>query len=269
MADYHVHIGQFENVYYYADRVFRSLAATLTDEVWFSSTTSCLYCKESPAAKANPSVAEHAPTARELYKAVLEEMEQALYAAMDFGIEAHPLYWGVPDVHIAAGVCVESAMAQKDRNGKPLYEGFKIHPRAQKWDLSDGRTASLAQEVFSYADSHRLRIVIHCGEDAMENPRLFEPLIARYSAAIVQLAHSRPFADTLYMLRAYSNTVCDTAMASQDTLMRFIEAGIPEERVLYGTDFPINHYHKKHPEADPSAEELLGFIFEERNYPSF
>ena len=103
----------------------------------------------------------------------------------------------------------------------------------------------------------------------MENPRLFEPLIARCPNAVVQLAHSRPFADTLYMLRAYPNTVCDTAMASQDTLMRFIEEGIPEERVLYGTDFPINHYHKKHPKTDPSAEELLGFIFEERNYPSF
>ena len=117
MADYHVHIGQFENVYYYADRVFRSLAVTLTDEVWFSSTTSCLYCKESPAAKANPAVAKHAPTARELYKAVCDEVEEAVYAAGGFGIEAHPLYWVVPDVHIAAAFALSLQWHKKTATG--------------------------------------------------------------------------------------------------------------------------------------------------------
>ena len=39
MTDYHVHIGQFDKAYYFADRVFSALKASGVDEVYFSSTT--------------------------------------------------------------------------------------------------------------------------------------------------------------------------------------------------------------------------------------
>ena len=64
MTDWHVHIGQYGSVYYYADRAFGALKAAGVHEVWFSSTTSCLYCKESEAARTAPKIAANAPSAR-------------------------------------------------------------------------------------------------------------------------------------------------------------------------------------------------------------
>lgn len=259
MTDYHVHIGQFENVYYYADRVFSALKSAGVDEAWFSSTTSCIFCKESEAARSNVEIARNAPSARELYSAVRDEVKDALRAASEIGLKAHALYWVVPEVHFAGAAMVESAMAEKVDDSNFLYEGFKIHTRAQNWDLSDGATAKLAEEIFSYAEKHGSRIVIHSGEDAETLPTHFEPFIAQHPSVTVQLAHLRPIKETLYMLAAYSSVVCDCAMASKEAADKIASAGFGG-RLLYGSDFPITHYQKAHPDHDPSEKELTEFL---------
>ena len=236
MTDYHVHIGQFDKVYYYADRVFSALKASGVDEVYFSSTTSCLYC--SP---------------KDLYEGVRGEVQDALKAAAEIGIKAHPLYWVVPAVHFAKAVTVKQTMAET------AYDGFKIHPSAQKWDLQDARTLALAKEIFSYAEAHEKRILIHCGDDEFEKPALFEPLIACHPRVTVQLAHCRPLKETLEMLKKYPNTVCDSAFASEETLLAIREAGFAD-RIRFGTDFPITHYRAIHPKTDPTQEELKAFL---------
>lgn len=254
MTDYHVHIGQFGSAYYYADRVFAALKAQGVDEVYFSSTTSCLYCKERDAARNDSALCEKAPTARALYEGVRGEVEDALRAAAELDINAHALYWVVPDVHFAqAGVTVEQAMAEVP------YAGFKIHPRAQKWNLCDKRTASLAEEVFSYAASHKKSILIHADDDDMCSPRLFEALLARYPQVSVQLAHLRPLSDALYMLRTYPNVCCDTAMANADAVAAVQDAGFAD-RLRPGSDFPIPHWRSVHPQFDPTADDLISFL---------
>ena len=253
-CDYHVHIGQYCKAYYYADRVFSALKACGTDELWFSSTTSCMYCKESAAARADPALYAAAPSARELYAGVRSEVQDALNAAAELGIQAHALYWVVPDIHFSqtADMSIERAMTETP------YEGFKIHPRAQKWDLQDARTAALAEAVFAYAGQHGKRILIHCGDDICDSPRLFEPFIQKYPRVTVQLAHCRPVADTLIMLQKYPNTVCDTAMASADAVAHIATAGLGE-RMVYGSDFPIGHWRSVHPEYDSTKAELIDF----------
>lgn len=72
MTDYHV-IGQFDKAYYFADRVFSALKASGVDEVYFSSTTSCLYCPP-----------------KDLYEGVRGEVKDALSAAAEIGIKAYP-----------------------------------------------------------------------------------------------------------------------------------------------------------------------------------
>lgn len=47
MTDWHVHIGQWFDTYHEAKTVFFRLKKRDIDELWFSSTTSCRYCKES------------------------------------------------------------------------------------------------------------------------------------------------------------------------------------------------------------------------------
>ena len=47
MVDYHVHIGQWAEMYFPAHWVFDELKANGVEEAWFSSTSSCRYCRES------------------------------------------------------------------------------------------------------------------------------------------------------------------------------------------------------------------------------
>ena len=253
-CDYHVHIGQYCQAYYYATRVFSALKASGINEVWFSSTTRCMSGQEGIHAHAASLVDRMAPFALALYMGVRSEVRDALSAAAELGMRAHALYWIVPDIHFAqaAGITVERAMAEIP------YTGFKIHPRAQRWDLQDARTAALAEEIFNYAERHGRRILIHCGEGPCESPRLFEPFIKGHSRVIVQLAHCRPVAEILAMLQGYRNTICDTAFASDAAVTQIAAAGFGS-RVVYGSDFPITHWYSVRPVYDPTEAELVEF----------
>ena len=101
MTDFHVHIGQYEKAYYYADRVFSVLKKNGVDEVYFSSTTSCIFCKESTNIRFSEHERKNAPSASTLYEAIRYEVKNALVCAKEIGIKTHALYWVVPDFHFA------------------------------------------------------------------------------------------------------------------------------------------------------------------------
>lgn len=257
MTDWHVHIGQWNEIYYEPGAVFRSIKASGTDEIYFSTTTSGRYCKESIAVQENTDLQKSLPTARELYEFIREEIGTALDVAKKVGLKAHPLYWVIPEVH---GVKNQSKAATiKEAMSDLPYEGFKIHPRGNVWDLSDAKTAALAEEVFSYAEEHSLFILIHTGPDDFELPAKFESFIARHPKVLVQLAHCRPLKDTLYMLRTYPNVVCDTAFVDDETKKKIEEAGFAD-RIRFGTDFPITHYFFVKPKSNPTEENLVNFF---------
>lgn len=255
MTDWHVHVGQWHEVYYDPAAVVRALASSGTDEFWFSSTSSCAYCKESLVIRDKPDMIKAAQSARELYGLIKGEMESALSAAKGCGARARPLYWVVPEVHFSseAGVTVRRAMEEIP------YEGFKIHPRGNVWNLDDPWTLALAHEAFSYAERRGLRVLIHAGSDPFERPSLFAPLIEAYPRVTVQLAHCRPLAETLGMLRKHPNVVCDTAFAGEYAVREIRAAGFGE-RVRFGTDFPITHYQACRPDHDPTEAELAAFL---------
>ena len=257
MTDWHVHVGQWNEVYYDPAAVVRALKAGGMDEFWFSSTSSEIYCKESLAIRDRFDMIEAARTARELYEFIRGEMNAALSAASECGARVHPLYWVIPEVHFSAetGVSVESAMSEFP------YEGFKLHPRGNPWNLSDKRTLDLAHEVFSFAERRGLHVLIHAGADTFERPSLFAPLIEAYPRVTVQLAHCRPLGDTLAMLKKYPNVVCDTAFVDAETQDKIWEAGFAE-RIRFGTDFPITHYHACRPNYNPTEAELTRFLLE-------
>lgn len=243
MIDYHVHIGQWFNVYYPAEAVFTALKNKGVDEIWFSSTSSERYCTESPAVLCGKVSADGLPSPDELYKDIRIEISQALKTAGNIKIKAHPLYWVIPEVHFSDVVTIEQAMKQLP------YKGFKLHPRGNEWNLSDKRTIELTEQIFSYAEAHSLLILIHCGPDAFELPVKFESFIASHPKVMVQLAHTRPLEETLYMLRRYPNTLCDTAFVSDDVKQAVIAAGFAK-RLRYGSDFPITHWYAAHPSDD-------------------
>lgn len=257
MTDWHVHIGQWNEIYYEPRDVIRSLKASGTDEIYFSTTTSGRYCKESIAVQGNTDLQKSLPTARELYEFIREEIGTALDEAKKVGLKAHPLYWVIPEVH---GVKNQSKAATiKEAMSDLPYEGFKIHPRGNPWNLEDDETWRLTEEVFSYAEEHSLFILIHTGSDSFELPSKFESFIARHPKVLVQLAHCRPLKDTLYMLRTYPNVVCDTAFVDDETKKKIEEAGFAD-RIRFGTDFPITHYFFVKPKSNPTEENLVNFL---------
>lgn len=257
MTDWHVHIGQWNEIYYEPGAVFRSIKAGGTDEIYFSTTTSGRYCKESIAVQGNTDLQKSLPTARELYEFIREEIGTALDEAKKVGLKAHPLYWVIPEVH---GVKNQSKAATiKEAMSDLPYEGFKIHPRGNPWNLEDDETWRLTEEVFSYAEEHSLFILIHAGPDDFELPSKFESFIARHPKVLVQLAHCRPLKDTLYMLRTYPNVVCDTAFVDDETKKKIEEAGFAD-RIRFGTDFPITHYFFVKPKTNPTEENLVNFL---------
>ena len=253
MTDWHVHTGQWHEIYYEPRDVIRSLKASGTDEIYFSSTTSERYCKESLAVQGNADLKKSLPTARELYEFIRNEITVALDSAKEVGLKANPLYWVIPEAHFAKATTIKEAMSDLP------YEGFKIHPRGNVWDLSDAKTAALAEEVFSYAEERSLLVLIHAGPDDFELPAKFESFIARHPKLLVQLAHCRPLKDTLYMLRTYPNVVCDTAFVDDETKKKIEEAGFTD-RIRYGTDFPITHYFCVKPKSNPTEENLVNFL---------
>ena len=232
MTDWHVHIGQWFNSYNDAGNVFAQLKTAGIDEVWFSSTTSECYCTESLAVQENEKLRKTLPTPFELYELIRYEIQEALSAADKIGIKAHPLYWVVPEIHFSGVATVADAMESLP------YEGFKIHPRGNPWNLNDSKTVALAEEVFFYAETHRLLTLIHCGTDEFELPTKFELYIAASPHATIQIAHSRPLKETLYMLRKYPNTVCDSAFVPPQVQEAIRTAGFAN-RMRYGSDYPI------------------------------
>ena len=231
MTDYHVHIGQYEEDYHFAFDVFSALKQKGFSECWYSSTTSCIYCKESLAAKADKEIFDDAPSAQELYESLIEELYDSQKAANEISIIVHSLYWVVPEI-VMAGIKIEKTMKENP------YEGFKIHTRAQNWDLSQPEIMKIAENVFEYADLKKLRILIHTGVDEIDNPKKFEHLIKKYPNAKIQLAHCKDLDAIDYMLKTYSNVCVDTS-ASNRKIVELLTEKHGTERIIFGSDFPI------------------------------
>lgn len=93
MTDYHVHIGQWNDVYFKAEDIFYALKNSGISECWFSSTTSCLYSKTIVAGKCDAEALSH----EELYLKIRDEVKSALEYAQTIDFKAHALYWVVPE----------------------------------------------------------------------------------------------------------------------------------------------------------------------------
>lgn len=232
MTDRHVHIGQFHRFYFAPRAVMGALKANGIDECYFSSTTSCIYCRESEAVKNGLVNAEMQPTARELEQAVAEEVREALEAAAVLGLRAHPLYWVVPET-VRAGIDIGAVFRET------AYCGFKIHPRAQRWNDADPEHRRLLRRIFGEADKRRLTILIHTGADEIDSPDRFEESIRTAPNAEIVLAHVKNPEIMTAMLNRYPHVNADLSCTPPETVT-LMRRRFPKERLLFGTDFPAS-----------------------------
>lgn len=232
MIDWHIHIGQFHRFYFDPFAVFSALKSNGIDECYFSSTTSCIYCRESEAVKNGLVNAEMQPTAQELNKIISDEIQTASKAAAELGIKAHPLYWVVPEL-IGADVNIETIFHEAD------YCGFKIHPRAQQWDEKNPEHRRLLHLIFNEANRHCLTILIHTGIDEIDSPDRFEEPIRTAPNAEIVLAHVKNPEIMTAMLNRYPHVNADLSCTPPETVT-LMRRRFPKERLLFGTDFPAS-----------------------------
>ncbi|WP_024753278.1 amidohydrolase family protein [Treponema phagedenis] len=220
MTDNHIHIGTFYNTYYDAKTVFGVLKESGVDEFYYSSTTSGMAFNT-------------ALDLMSIYEDIKKEITEAQAVAESLSLKAHPLYWVIPELHYT-GLEVQTVLQEIP------YEGFKLHPRANKWDLQNSQTRDLAHGVFKTADELKLPVLIHTGYDD-DRADLFEEFFASAPNAKIILAHCRPLETTLRLLGEYKNVFCDTAFVSRRDIKKICSAGFTD-KILFGSDFPITFF---------------------------
>ena len=220
--DNHIHIGRFFDIYYDAKTVFKILKDAGVIGFMYSSTTS-------------GETVDSKDAALQLYQKIKEEIIDAQKTAASLNLNSFPLYWIIPLVHrFLPELTLEKVMSEAP------YKGFKLHPRANIWDISEPFTRALAESVFIYADKKKLPILIHTGPD-IDRADLFEPFFRLCTNGKIILAHCRPLDTTLRLLAEYDNVFCDTAFVPPEIVKQINEAGF-KSKVLFGSDFPITDY---------------------------
>jgi len=222
VTDIHIHIGQFNEIYYDANEVFDAVfACDSIDHLFFSSTTSCVEGV--------------------LYNIVAKEIENALKF---YGPEkTAPFFWYNP-AYIEQGVDIEQVMDDLP------YQGFKLHPLCHNWDFENQKHVKTLRKAFDYAAQKKLPILLHTGEGDVHSPDRFEAFFGLYPTVQFILAHSRPVETTITMLQKYGNVYCDISFAPEMSLQEITAAGFVS-RILFGSDFPITHYFRtKYPPQD-------------------
>ncbi|MBQ9280626.1 MAG: amidohydrolase family protein [Treponema sp.] len=218
MTDYHIHIGQFNEIYYDAIELFDIIESTqnLTHitEIRYSSTSSCRDDAE------------------------LSLVEEEIAYAQSFeskNLIIKPYLWFIPK-YAEQGISVKSATKSFD------YCGIKLHPAGQIWDEENPMHFKALHQIFRWADDNKKSVLIHCGTQKCDLPTRFEPFFAEYRHARVILAHSNPVGQTAEMLNKYKNVFSDTACLEKKNLQKLRALTNDKSKILFGSDFPVSHY---------------------------
>jgi predicted TIM-barrel fold metal-dependent hydrolase len=215
MIDAHVHVGQFNEIWYEPELVIQTVLQSGVEKIVFSSTTTCR---------------DHVSYS-EIEKEISAVLSKYGYASQ----RIRPLLWYNPDYH-KQGLGIEKAMQTLP------YCGIKIHPRAHNWDISDKKTLAILDELFGYADQNKLPVCIHTGYDKIDEAAKFSRFFPMFPNVKIVLAHCRPPDQVLSLLIDNNNLFFDIAFvdAEKVTLVFFLRGF--GSRIILGSDFPITHY---------------------------
>ena len=223
MQDNHIHFGEFEEIYYDPVEVLHIVEEKGVTEAAYSSTTSMR--KEVK------------------YREVYIEIKSAISA---FSPELFkPYLWYVPS-YIYEGLTVKKAFSDFP------YKGIKLHPFANNWDFSEKEHEHGLHELFAFAQDSCLPVLIHTGPNIVDAPKRFELFFGKYPETKIILAHCRPVAEAIEILKKYSNVYGDTAFVPEEWIRLLIENGLGS-KIITGSDFPITHYSATHYENVDAA----------------
>lgn len=221
MTDHHIHIGQFNELYYDALEVFEAIEESGAnygiDEARFSSTSSCRDDVE-----------------------LLKIEEETAYALSYSGkLKVRPYLWFVPS-YADKNISVFSATKTFD------YCGIKLHPAAQKWDLENPRHKKCMEEIFDWSAQNKKPVLVHSGTIPDDLPTRFSPFAIERPDSVLILAHSNPVKECAGLVNAHKNIFCDTACIQKKNLEKLRSLVRDKSKILFGSDFPVTHYIATH-----------------------
>jgi predicted TIM-barrel fold metal-dependent hydrolase len=129
----------------------------------------------------------------------------------------------------------ESPLEEAERCLELGARGIKLHPRAQKFDLDDGRLAP----IFAIAAERRVPILIHGGRGLPPIADHLHGLLDAYPEAQLIIAHAG-IADLAGLASHFAGrpgVYFDTSVWSPIDLLSFYRL-VPPEQILYASDYP-------------------------------
>ena len=118
------------------------------------------------------------------------------------------------------------------------FSGMKIHPDAV--DFNDKEL----EEVCRIASQINLPLLIHTGDkDSCKSSR-FEKKKKKHPEILFLLCHARPAYEAFHLLDKFKNVWIDTSFLPIEELRNRL-SNMNEDRILFGTDFPVNRWYEE------------------------
>ncbi len=204
MIDNHVHIGWYTDGYHYPSDVWFVERQIGINEIVVSSTSTCA----------------------EQYKLVVKEMRELIRIG---GSRIHPLLWITPRMMKTWGI---NYMI----HSRVRWEGVKLHWMAHREWYYNRKILHNALEVARWME---VPVLLHTGNFKECHASVFLDLCKQYNELDFVLTHGRPIDDTTEVLAQCPNVRVDTAFMPAEDVKLLCDNGFAE-RVLFGTDAPIN-----------------------------
>ena len=207
--DSHMHVGQFYDKYYSPSFLAGVISSFNIKKVLISSTTTC----------------------EENYIKVISEIKQLIALSKE---KILPVLWVTPKM-------LKSNKLSYMLESGIKWECIKIHGFIHNWPPN----GKLFQRVIELAIKMQLPILIHSGGDKKCDAGSYLKVIKRNPKQIFILAHGRPIGEALNVIKQCHNAYVDTAFMPVEDILFLIENNV-ENKILFGTDFPITiHYDSK------------------------
>ena len=217
MKDWHVHIGQFRDIFFDYHDVFDALINNEINEITLAYLTPC-FDKEK--------------NSLDFYHAVVEELKNVRQYANENRMKVSFLYWADP--FVLKNISLKKIFKEFS------YAGIALHPLLHNWSFE---YKDLLTDIFKFASGNSIPLFIHTGISEKDTPLQFTKWFSDFPEVKVRLAHCKSSEPIIHLFNIYPNLTGDTAFCPEDSYQNICIAGY-KNRMYYGTDFPISYWYE-------------------------
>ncbi len=204
VCDVHIHVGKFHDRYYSPGDIVKQCQKIGLKKFAVSSTSTC--------------------DQNFNFNIVLDELQELKQLAPK---KILPVLWITP------------AMLRKspdlNKYDKIPYAMLKVHGFFNDW----APQGKMLQRIFAITRERNLPLLIHTGGREKSEAGVYMSLCRKFNDLKVILAHGRPIAQALDVIKSCDNVFVDTAFMPLADIKKLVDCGFTQ-RVIFGSDMPIN-----------------------------